>query len=371
MILASNPGAQYQSHREEIFQALSRVLDGGHYVHGREVESFERAFAQYCGGDHGIGVNSGTDALILALRALDIGPGDEVISVSHTALATVAAIIACGATPVLVDVDPVYYTMDPECLRHAVTPKTKAIVPVHLYGQCADMDAIMAVAREHRLLVIEDCAQAAGAVYHEKRVGSIGDVGCFSFYPTKNLGAIGDGGMVVTRNPDLAQRVRRLRQYGWNENRATDEPGVNSRLDEMQAAILNVKLKYLDADNDKRRELSQLYTKLLADNALVLPVARPETSHVYHLYVLACDHRDEVKKRMASHQVQVAVHYPVPAHRHGGYDRLVACGAGGLPVTERLVDRILTLPLYPELTGEQVAQIAGELKRSLMVQEKA
>jgi dTDP-4-amino-4,6-dideoxygalactose transaminase len=216
MIYCSNPFAQYESNKEEIIGAVKRVFESGQYVLGSEVASFEKSFAEYCGVKHGVGVNSGTDALILTLRALDIGAGDEVITVSHTAIASIAAIISCGATPVLVDIESDYFTMDSECFKRAITGKTKAVIPVHLYGQSADMDSILLVAKEHDLFVIEDCAQAPGATYKGKRVGSMGDAGCFSFYPTKNLGAIGDAGMVVTENPKLSNRVRQLGQYGWN-----------------------------------------------------------------------------------------------------------------------------------------------------------
>jgi dTDP-4-amino-4,6-dideoxygalactose transaminase len=359
MILCANPLAQYQSHREEILSAVQRVLDGGHYVLGPEVAALERDFATYCGVPHGIGLNSGTDALILTLRAMGVGPGDEVITVSHTALATVSAVIACGATPVLVDIDPVYRTMDPAGLRAAITDKTRAVIPVHLYGQCADLDAIIAVARTHGLKVIEDCAQSTGAIYHGRRTGSIGDAGCFSFYPTKNLGAIGDGGMVVTHDAELAERVRRLRQYGWDDSRATLEPGLNSRLDEIQAAILNVKLKYLDADNRRRGEIARFYSKRFASTGLQLPVVRPETEHVFHLYVAACqvpEQRDALIRRLADDGVAAGIHYRVPGHLHGGYDARCRLPQGGLPVTESLVGRIFSLPMYPELSIDQAQQ---------------
>jgi len=361
MILCANPLAQYQSHKKEIIEAVKRVFDSGHYVLGQEVEKLERNFADYCGVNHGIGVNSGTDALILTMRALDVGPGDEVITVSHTALATVAAIIACGATPVLVDIDPVYYTMDPECFRLAITPNTKAVIPVHLYGQCADMDTIMKVAEEYSLAVIEDCAQASGAVYHGKRVGSIGDAGCFSFYPTKNLGAIGDGGMVVTRSDSIAKRVRSLRQYGWNESRLTLEPGLNSRLDEIQAAILNVKLKYLDDDNNKRQEIAQVYKKGLADHGLVLPKVRPDSTHVYHLYVISSSERDVLIKKLSDTGIAAGIHYPVLGHLHEGYNILCRLPEYGLPVSEKLVEIILSLPLYPELSNTQVKKVISSI----------
>ena len=272
MIPWASPGAQYLAHRDEIQAAISRVLESGLYILGEEVESFESAFANYCGAGHAVGVGSGTDALILALKALDIGPGDEVVTVSHTALATAAAIIATGATPVLIDVDPNYYTLDPAGLEKAVGPRTRAVIAVHLYGQPADMDAISAIAGHHGLKVIEDCAQATGARYCDQH-RRIGDVSCFSFYPTKNLGAIGDGGMVTTRDGALASRVRRLRQYGWDETRETESVGVDWILNSLQAAILNVKLAHLDADNVRRRVIAQRYNDGLAD----LPLALPES----------------------------------------------------------------------------------------------
>lgn len=357
MILCANPLAQYQSHREEILEAVKRVLESGSYILGPEVDAFEKSFATYCGVDHAVGVNSGTDALTLTLRALDIGPGDEVITVSHTALATVAAIIACGARPVLVDIEPEYYTMDPHCFQRAITSQTKAVIPVHLYGQPADMDAIMGIAREHGLFVIEDCAQATGATYKGKRVGSIGHAGCFSFYPTKNLGAIGDGGMVVTGNAKVAQRIRRLAQYGWNENRVTEESGVNSRLDEIQAAILNVKLKNLDRDNIYRKEIALVYNETLSKLQIALPIERPDTNHIYHLYVIACDNRDVLKKRLAENGIFAGIHYPVPGHRHHGYDKKCVLFEGGLPVTERVTGDILSLPMFPEISPKQLELI--------------
>lgn len=359
MISCANPLAQYLSQKGEIIEAVKRVLEGGNYILGPEVENFEKSFAAYCGVDFSVGVNSGTDALILTLRALDIGPGDEVITVSHTALATIAAIVASGATPVLVDIDPAYYTMSPQCFQRAITSKTKAVIPVHLYGQPADMDAIMTIAREHRLFVIEDCAQATGAIYKGNRVGSIGDAGCFSFYPTKNLGAIGDGGMVVTRNSSLAERIRRLRQYGWDEYRTTEEPGLNSRLDEIQAAILNIKLKSLDQDNARRGEIANIYNEGLADLPIILPKTRTDTIHVYHLYVIASKERDQLKKWLAGKEVFAGVHYPVPGHLHGGYGHRCQVPSEGLPVTESVLGNILSLPMYPEMSLAQATQVTS------------
>ena len=362
LITCAAPAEQFFAHREEISAAIVRVLEAGNYVLGAEVRAFETAFANFCGARYGVGVNSGTDALILALKALDIGPGDEVITVSHTALATVAAIVAAGALPVLVDIDPIHYTIDPCCFEAALTPRTKAIIVVHLYGQPAEMDSVLAIARKHRVAVIEDCAQAAGSEFHGRRVGGIGDLGCFSFYPTKNLGAIGDGGMVVANEADVAERLRCLRQYGWNGRRTTAEVGINSRLDELQAAVLAVKLRTLDADNARRIRIAESYRQGLSDLPLVLPAVQRACKHVYHLFVIACEKREALKEHLASNGISAGIHYPVPAHRHGGYDVRVRISAAGLGTTEALVDKILTLPLYPELTDAQVDQVISAVR---------
>jgi dTDP-4-amino-4,6-dideoxygalactose transaminase len=283
-----------------------------------------------------------------------------VITVSHTALATVASVLATGATPVLVDIDPQHYTIDPKAVAAAVTRRTKAIIAVHLYGQAADLDALRKIARAHRLKLIEDCAQCTGGLYKGKRLGSSGDVATFSFYPTKNLGAIGDGGAVATDDAKLATRIARLRQYGWNSARATDEVGINSRLDPMQAAILGVKLTALDADNDKRIALAARYDRGLRGLPVKSPVVRANSRHVFHLYVMTCADRDALRKSLAAAGVDAGIHYPVPAHLHGGYEKRVRLAKGGLPVTERLVSEILSLPMYPELkTGEAQRVLAA------------
>jgi dTDP-4-amino-4,6-dideoxygalactose transaminase len=270
----ASPLAQYRAHQTSIQAAINRVLDSGIYILGTEVDSFECAFAEFCGGGHAIGVASGTDALILALKALDIGPGDEVITVSHTAVATVAAILATGATPVLIDIDEAYMTLDPAALDAAVTPRSKAVIAVHLYGQAADLDPILASARRHGVAVIEDCAQATGGLYRGGRLGSVGDIGCFSFYPTKNLGAIGDGGMILTHEHNIADRAQRLRQYGWDDARESHEAGLNSRLDPLQAAILHAKLPHLDADNARRASIARRYQHGLQDLPIAIPKER-------------------------------------------------------------------------------------------------
>ncbi len=357
------PAAQYRAHAAEIKSAIARVLDSGAFILGEEVESFERAFAEYCGVAHGVGVASGTDALELAMRALGIGAGDEVITVSHTAVATAAAVLACGATPVLVDIEAGYYTIDPAKIEAAITPRTKAIVPVHLYGQAADMDAVLALARRHKLRVIEDCAQATGGRYGARRLGSLGDIACFSFYPTKNLGAIGDGGMVITSDAELAARVRRLRQYGWDDSRKTHELGRNSRLDPLQAAILAAKLPHLDADNARRAAIAARYDEALAGTSFVAPAERANATHVYHLYVLRCDDRSRVAAHLWADQIGSAVHYAEPVHVQKGYAEKSVLPKQGLPVTSAIVDKILSLPIYPELTDAEVERIIDCLRR--------
>jgi dTDP-4-amino-4,6-dideoxygalactose transaminase len=363
MIPWASPLAQYRAHEDSIRAAITRVLDSGNYILGEEVESFERAFADYCASGHAVGVASGTDALVLALKALGIGPGDEVITVSHTAVATAAAILAIGAVPVLIDVDETHMTLDPAAITAAVTPRTKALIAVHLYGQAADLDAILDLSRQHGLPVIEDCAQAAGGRYRGRRLGSIGDVGCFSFYPTKNLGAIGDGGLVSTSDDKIAARVRRLRQYGWDDARETSEAGLNSRLDPLQAAILNAKLPHLDADNARRIAIARQYARALADVPLGLPSMPSEQGHVYHLYVVKCEERDRLRAHLAAEGISSAVHYSVPIHRQRGYAERAIVPADGLPVTEKLAARIISLPIYPGLSAVEVDRVIASIRR--------
>ncbi len=349
-----------QSLQPEIDAAIARVLASGQFILGPEVRAFEREFAAYCGIEHAVGVDSGTSAIQLALLACGIGPGDEVITVSHTAVATVAAIDLTGARPALVDIDPTRFTLDPAKLESALSPRTRAILPVHLYGCPADLEPILAFAREHQLFVIEDCAQAHGARYRGKPVGSWGHLAAFSFYPTKNLGAYGDGGAVLTDDPALAEKVCRLRQYGWNENRLSLQKGLNTRLDELQAAILRVKLRHLDAWNDRRREIAAIYRALLADTGLVLPSEPPEAQHVYHQFVIRHPRRDALREFLAERGIQTQVHYPLPAHLQPAYRDLVP---GNLPATEGISAEILSLPIYPELDADSVEYICGGLKK--------
>ena len=353
----TDPKASYLAHKAEIDAAIQRVLDSGWYILGREVEAFERAFAAYVGVSHAIGVATGTDALELALRACGVGPGDLVFTVSHTAVATVAAVELAGATPVLVDIDPVTCTLAPNCLEAAIahppTGRPKAVIPVHLYGQAADMPSILDIARRHSLYVIEDCAQSHGAALAGRMTGAWGDIAAFSFYPTKNLGALGDGGMVVTGDPHLAERTRSLRQYGWRQRYISDIPGCNSRLDELQAAILRVKLEYLDAENARRRALAARYTTALADSGLALPTCRESARHVYHQYVVRSPHRDALQAYLRTRGIGTLIHYPRAVHQQPAYEGRVPT-AGSLLHSECAAAEVLSLPIYPELADEQV-----------------
>ncbi len=360
MIPCSDPHASYLARRSEIDGAVAAVLAGGRYILGREVEALEREFSAFAGCRYGIGVGSGTEAIHIALRACDIGTGDEVITASHTAVATVAAIEAAGATPVLVDIEPDYFTLDPAKVQKAITPRTKAVIPVHLYGQTAEMSDILAIAVEKGLRVIEDCAQAHGASYRDRPAGSWGDLACFSFYPTKNLGAFGDGGMVTTRDRELASKCRLLREYGWAERYVSSRPGLNSRLDEIQAAILRVKLARLASDNERRRRLAERYDGLLATTVRT-PRRRPGGHHVFHLYVIRSARRDRLRDHLQRRGIGTLIHYPLPVHLQPAYRGRIAC-PGGMGETERTAGEILSLPMYPELTVEQVHGIAEAIQ---------
>jgi len=357
----ASPLAQYRAHQGLIQSAINRVLESGTYILGAELESFENAFADFYGGGHAVGVGSGTDALILALKSIGIGPGDEVITVSHTAVATIAAILEVGATPVLIDVEERTMTIDPAGFDGAITPRSKAVIAVHLYGQAADLAPIQDSARRHGLALIEDCAQAIGGRYRGRRLGSIGDIGCFSFYPTKNLGAVGDGGMIFTSDAKLAARVRRLRQYGWDESRNTHEAGLNSRLDPLQAAILHAKLPHLDADNARRAAIARRYKAGLSSLPIATPEERAGSQHVYHLYVISCARRDNLVAQLRMRGIGCAVHYSVPVHRQRGYAECSIIPEQGLPVTDYLCRQVLTLPMYPELTDDEVDQVIASL----------
>ncbi len=352
--------AEYVAVKAEIDGAVQRVLESGWYILGKEVAAFESEFAAWCGVSGAVGVGNGTDALHIALRACGVAAGDEVITVAHTAVATAAAIALTGATPVFVDIDPATYTLDPARLAAAITPRTKAVIPVHIYGHPADLGGILPIARAAGLRVIEDCAQAHGAEWQGKRVGGFADLACFSFYPTKNLGALGDGGAVVGNDPALLERVRLLREYGWPpHNRYVSQiEGMNSRLDEMQAAILRVKLAHLDGWNEHRRTLAGVYAAHLPDS-VVKPVERPDCRHVYHLYVVRSPERDNLREKLRAAGVATGIHYPVPIHQQAAYYHL---SLTSLPVTEQAAGEILSLPMHSTLTVEQIEWVCSVMQ---------
>jgi dTDP-4-amino-4,6-dideoxygalactose transaminase len=352
---------QYQAIKEEVLAAVADVFEGMQLFLGPNVRTFEEEFAAYCHAQHAVGLNSGTDALILGLRAAGVGPGDEVITVSHTFFADTEAPALIGASPVFVDVEPDTWNMDPTKLEAAITPRTKAIVPVHLCGQPADMAPIMAIARKHSLFVLEDACQAHGADYRGQRVGSIGHAACFSFYCSKNLGAFGEGGMLTTNDDALAASVRRLRDHGSDRRYEHAEIGTNARLDEVQAAILRVKLRHLDEYNAGRQAAAAAYGEALAGTGLELPTVRPDRTHVYHLYVVQGPRRDALKDYLGERGISTGVHYPIPGHLQPAAKPWTK-GPGSLPVTEGLSGRVLSLPMYPELTREQVHYVADAVR---------
>jgi dTDP-4-amino-4,6-dideoxygalactose transaminase len=356
-ILCANPRRQFAAQREEIESAISRVLNSDFYVLGSEVDNFENEFANYFGVSACIGVNSGTDALILSLRALEVGFGDEVITPSHTAVATVAAIVSCGATPIFVDVNPITFTIDSNVISEAVTSRTKAVIAVHLYGHPCDMDSIMEVAHTHNIYVVEDCSQAHGAEWYGKKVGTFGIVGCFSFYPTKNLGAIGDGGAVITNDPVIADRIRSLRQYGWDSKRVSMEPSGVSRLDEIQAAVLRVKLPLLNIQNERRRYIASVYREHLPQINMVVPTELSGARHVFHLFVVRIKNRDSVILHLNSLGIFPGIHYSLPVHLHPSYTRFTPLNPISLKVTESLSKEILSLPMFPELKDSEIERV--------------
>jgi dTDP-4-amino-4,6-dideoxygalactose transaminase len=354
--------AQYRQIKPEVDAAVARAIESTQFVLGPEVAAFEKRFAAYCNASHCSAVNSGTSALHLALLAAGVGPGDEVITVSMTFVATTAAVLYSGAKPVFVDVHPVTWTMNPALIEAAITPRTKAILPVHLHGLMADMDPIMEIAQRRGLIVIEDAAQAHGAEYKGRRAGSIGDFGCFSFYPGKNLGAYGEGGAVVTSQPELARKVSLLRDWGQETKYNHVVAGYNYRMDGIQGAVLNVKMNYIEPWTEARRSVAAQYDRLLAK----LPFARPRppahSRHVYHVYALGLPRRDEVLSALQEAGIGVGIHYPVPVHLQKAYANL-GYRAGDFPITERLANQFLSLPIYPELRPEQVEEVAAHLER--------
>lgn len=375
-IRTAEPHAEFLALRAEILQAVERVFDAGHYILGPEVAAFESEFAAFTGSRHGIGVASGTAALELALRALSIGPGDAVFTVSHTSVATVAAIELVGATPVLIDIDPASYTMDVADLEAALDrfsgpaaaslPKPRAILPVHIYGHPADMPAISRVAARYGLRIVEDCSQAHGARIGSKAVGTFGDAAAFSLYPTKNLGAIGDGGIITTDDDSLAERLRKLRQYGWDRPQNSTEPGTNSRLDELQAAILRVKLSGLEAANARRRQIAARYDAGLAGSGIVPPAVLPDITHAYHQYVIRANRRELLRERLANLGVDAGVHYPLPVHRQPAYAGRLLSGPRNLSTTDSVSAEILSLPAHPNLTDDEAGQVLESVLVSVL-----
>jgi len=352
--------AEYHELKSEIDAAVARVFESGHFILGSEVAALEQEFAAYCGVSYAVAVNSGTSALHLALLAAGIGPGDEVLTTPFTFYATVAAIGYAGATPVYVDIDPAAFNIDPGKIEAAITPRTRAILPVHLYGQPADMDPILDISRRHHLIVIEDAAQAHGAEYGGQRAGSIGDLGCFSFYPTKNLGAAGEGGMVTTNNQEFARTLSLLRNWGEENRYRPVLKGYNYRLPAIQAAVLRVKLKRLEQWTEMRRALAAEYDHLLRDAAVICPATNPRMRHVYCLYAIRAADRDGLQRALGSEGIQTAVHYPLPIYLMPAYTD-ARYKAGDFPVAEASADTVLSLPLYPQMTMAQVAEVAAEV----------
>jgi dTDP-4-amino-4,6-dideoxygalactose transaminase len=349
---------QYRSIKPEVDAAVLRVLDSSQFILGEEVAAFEREFAAYCGTTEAIGVNSGTSALHLALLAAGVGPGDEVITVPFTFVATAAAIVYAGATPVFVDIEDETFTMAPEEIERAITPRTKAIVPVHLYGHAANMDPILDIARRRGLIVVEDAAQAHGANYGGRPCGSMGAMAAFSFYPGKNLGAYGEGGAVVTSDPELAKKIRVMRSWGEERRYEHSVKGFNYRMDGIQGAILRVKLRHLEVWTEARRARAADYSRAFAGSGIRTPLERPHCRHVYHVYAVRLSHRDSTRAALEAADIQTGVHYPIPIHLQPAHADL-GYGSGDFPVSETAASQVLSLPMFPEMTTGQVQQVAA------------
>jgi dTDP-4-amino-4,6-dideoxygalactose transaminase len=352
--------AQYRTLRSEVLSAFEEICESTSFAQGRATSKFEAEFAAYCGVDHCVSLNSGTSALHLALRCLDVGPGDEVVTVSMTFIATAWAISYVGATPMFVDIDPVRRTLNVDNLEAAITSRTKAIIPVHLYGMPAEMDRIMAIAEQHGVPVIEDAAQAHGARYQGRRVGQFGQIACFSFYPGKNLGAYGEGGALITNDASIARRARSLRDHAQSQRYLHEEIGYNYRMDSFQGAVLSIKLKHLDEWNTARIDRARQYTKLLKNSSYKLPAHMSDSECVWHCYVIETPERDRVRSALQDVGIQSAIHYPVPIHLQKAYAHL-DYRSGDLPVTEALCEHCLSLPIYPELSKEKMSRVASVL----------
>lgn len=365
----ANPGAGYQALKAEIDEAVARALASGWYVLGAEGRAFESEFASWLGASCAVGCGNGTDALALTLRALGVGPGKSVATVSHTAVATVAAIEMTGASAVLIDIDPVHYTMDPAELAAVLAhppeglPPISAIIAVHLYGQGCDLKPILALGTRYGIPVIEDCSQAHGATLDGRKLGTFSEASCFSLYPTKNLGALGDGGVMATRDAALAEAIAALRQYGWKTHYVSEAVGVNSRLDELQAAILRVKLLHLDAQNARRQSIAAVYDDALANGPLMAPARRPNTTHVFHQYVVRTENRTKLQAELRSQGIATGIHYPVPVHLQPAYVGRIAMGAAACGETTTASQQVLSLPMFPQLTDAQVEFVAAALRR--------
>ena len=362
MILVSDPSASYQAHKKDIDQAIARVHNSGWFVLGKEVEAFEKEFASFHGINYyAVGVANGTDAIALCLRSLGMERNDEVITASHTAVATVAGIEQSGCIPVFADIDPVTRCIEPRSIEKRISGKTRAIMPVHIYGQPCNMNAICKIAEENKLEVIEDCSQAHGAEINGQKVGTFGSIAAFSCYPTKNLGGTGDGGVILCKSPQLGGKLKALRQYGWNEERESIMPGFNSRLDELQAAILRVKLKHLTDDNAKRRAIAIGYNEAFKNLPITLPVLSENELHAMHLYVIEYDRRNELMEHLRSCQIGASLHYPLAVHQHAAYSNRIR-GWENLPVTDQFYQRNLTLPMFPELSNDAVEHIISTVQ---------
>ena len=351
---------EYKKEKREIYAAIEKVLNSGRLILGESVKSFEEAFAMYCGVKFGVGVNSGTDALFLGLKALGIGRGDEVITVANTAVPTVSAIVSTGATPVFVDINPETFLMDTTMLEKVITDKTECILPVHFYGQCVNMDDVAMIAKTYKLKVLEDCAQSHGAKFNGQKAGSMSDLAAFSFYPTKVLGGYGDGGMVVTSDEKFYKKVLRLRFYGMEKKYYSEEHGYNSRLDELHAEILLRKLSHLDEYIARRKELARQFDQHLSTTSLILPKTAPENEHVYYLYVCRHPRRDEIISRLRSKDIFVNISYPWPIHTMTGYQNL-GYKEGDLPHTEKAANEIFSLPMYPSLSNDEINRVTSAL----------